>query len=79
MKIHLPILQKYNILRSILKLEYEKQLLNLSYDEQLEERKEIGLILLSSPLSLKLETLKLKMDKIQTDINQQKTMLDWSS
>ena len=73
----LPCNQKYNILRSILKMEYEKELLNLSYDEQLEDQTYTGIIPFSFPLSLKLEKLKLKMDKIQKDINQQKNFLQF--
>ena len=76
---HLPSRQKYNLLRSVLKLKYKKELLNLSYDEHLETKPYKGIIPFSSPLSLKLEILKVKMDNIQTDIDQQTKLLEFGS
>ena len=76
----LPTSQKYNILRSILKMEYEKELLNLTYNEYFDDQRNAGINTTSyifKSFKINMRILKLKMEKIQNDIDNQKKMLEF--
>ena len=78
----LPTSQKYNILRSILKMEYEKELLNLSYNEYFDGQRDVGINTTShsfKSFKINMRILKLKMDKIQNDIDNQKKILEFGN